>query len=175
MDDTHLVLLAQASDGAKAKKAFGQLVTRHQAPLRVFLRRYTGTHQDAEDIAQETFLLAWRHINQYRGDSLFRSWLFKISIREAGRKAGRDQRQQSNDLAHDIGVETSPTDMEKRLDLHQALARLPELERASILLCDGCGMSHAQAAAALETPLGSIKTYVARARNLLRTAMEREV
>ncbi len=172
-DETFLAFLAASDAGAAGQAAFGELVTANQPALRVFLRRYVGDQSQAEDIAQEAFLLAYKYIGQFKGQSSFRSWLTRIAIREAGR-AGKKQNRQAamvDDLKNEEHIETKIS-ADQRYDLHQALAKLKTAERAALLLCDGCGMSHGEAAKALDTPLGSVKTYVARARQQMRALME---
>src|SRR5690606_15536685 len=75
--DRDLLLRVIADDD---RHAFGELVKRHQSAVRNLLRRLThGDHARADDLAQETFLKAHRHITRYRGDAAFSSWLYRIA------------------------------------------------------------------------------------------------
>lgn len=171
LTDLDLVILAKA---ARDSAAFDALVRRHQAPLRAFLIRLTGNSAGADDIAQETFLKAYRGLGAFRGGASFRSWLFAIAIREAAmerRRASAMARAETS--AADLGASPAePSSMS--LDLQAALSSLSREERAAALLCDAAGFSHAEAATAMAAPLGSVKTYVLRAREKLRAALGAE-
>ncbi len=172
LTDLDLVILAKA---ARDSAAFDALVRRHQAPLRAFLIRLTGNSAGADDIAQETFLKAYRGLGAFRGGASFRSWLFAIAIREAAmerRRASAMARAETN--AADLGASPDEPSSSMSLDLQAALSSLSREERAAALLCDAAGFSHAEAATAMAAPLGSVKTYVLRAREKLRAALGAE-
>jgi RNA polymerase sigma-70 factor (ECF subfamily) len=172
LSDFDLVILAKA---ARDSAAFDTLVRRHQAPLRAFLLRLTGNAAGADDIAQETFLKAFRGLNGYRGGASFRSWLFAIAIREASMARRRASAMARAEAA--AGDQTdAPAEAEGflSLDLRAALSSLSHEERAAALLCDAAGFSHAEAATAMAAPLGSVKSWVLRAREKLRAALTAE-
>ncbi len=173
LNDVDLVTLAKA---ARDSAAFEALVRRHQAPLRAFLIRLTGDPPLADDLAQEALIKAYRGLDGFRGGASFRSWLFAIAMREAAMARRKDAA--ASRAAADAS-ETRPgpgiEPQEFSLDLQKALALLTTEERSAALLCDAAGFSHAEAAAALAAPLGTIKTYVARAREKLRAAMSDEI
>lgn len=175
LSDIDLVMLAKA---AHDDAAFSELVRRHQSGLRAFLRKFTSDAAYADDLAQEALLKAYRGIAGFRGGASFRSWLFAIAWREflQGKRRNDANLRLANALAADIehGDVGAPCDDGLSIDLERALARLDETERAALLLCDAAGMSHAEAATALAAPLGSVKTYVARARSKMRAALEDE-
>lgn len=147
------------------RKAFGQLVARHQASIRALSRRLARSASDGDDIAQAAFLSAWRRRSTWRGGS-FRGWVCTIAYREflASRK-GRLFEAGDDDLQGSAG-ETG-----ERLDIMRALAGLDESERAAVALCIGSGLSHAEAAQAMEAPLGSVKSWVLRGRAKLQKAL----
>ena len=80
MDEDDAALLAAVRDGSE--RAFNRLIDRHQQAVRNFLRGLTA-REDADDIAQETFLAAWTHARSFRGGASVRSWLFSIAWRKA--------------------------------------------------------------------------------------------
>lgn len=164
LNDVDLVALAKA---ARDSAAFEALVRRHQAPLRAFLIRLTGDPPLADDLAQEALIKAYRGIDGFRGGSSFRSWLFSIAMREAA----MTRRKSAASRAPAAGAETHVEPNEFSMDLRNALLSLSAEERTAVLLCDAAGFSHAEAAAAMAAPLGTVKTYVARARDKLRAAM----
>ena len=152
--------------------AFGELVRRHQSPVRAFLTRMTrGDSHLADDLAQETFLKAWRNLQTFRGSSRFSTWLFGIAFNEF-RSAAR----QRKELALEDVIE-SPPELEEpsavansnlRLDLAEALKLLNSNERAAVALCCQNGLSHEEAAQVLDCPLGTVKTNVLRGKEKLR-------
>jgi RNA polymerase sigma-70 factor (ECF subfamily) len=162
--DSELARRAAAGDAA----AFTALVRAHEAAVRRFLRRLAG--EAAEDLAQETFLKAWRMAGAYRGDGRYRAWLMRIAWtqflgahRATGRRDARDAAVPPRDSRHDPDA---------AIDLERALAGLGECERAAALLCFGEGCSHAEAAGIMELPLGTLKSVVARARAALVDTLE---
>ena len=152
--------------------AFAELVRRYQSPVRAFLSRLTrGDAHLADDLAQETFLKAWRKLHTYRGTARFSTWLFGIACNEF-----RTVARQRKELALE-DIEESPPEPGSmaidspgglRLDLTEALKRLHSNERAAILLCCQNGLSHEEAAEALNCPLGTVKTNVLRGKEKLK-------
>ena len=84
-DDADLVRRAQAGD----RSAFEQLVRRHADGLHAVVRRLLDDRQEADDVTQEAFLRAWRGIAGFKGDAQFFTWLYRIGVNEARRRAGR--------------------------------------------------------------------------------------
>lgn len=172
--DVELATLAKA---AQDERAFAMLVRRHQARLRAFLIRLCGDPHLADDIAQESFMKAHAGLSGFRSGGSFRSWLFAIAYREFLQDARKTKAaaKLEDALKEDATrAQTETLEAGLSLDLQRALAGLDEMERAAMLLCDAAGFSHTEAASALSAPLGSIKTYVARARNKMRAALSRE-
>jgi RNA polymerase sigma-70 factor (ECF subfamily) len=154
------------------ENAFGELVRRYQSPVRAFLTRMArGDSHLADDLAQETFLKAWRKLSSYRGGARFSTWLFGIAINEF-RTAARSRKEFITD-----DFSESPADPEAaagdvqirlRLDLTEALKRISSEERAAILLCCQNGLSHEEAAQVLVCPLGTVKTNILRGKEKLK-------
>ncbi|MBP7705504.1 MAG: RNA polymerase sigma factor [Caulobacter sp.] len=166
--DAPLVRAARAG----SQSAFGRLVGLHQQGLRAFLRRTAG--RDADDVAQEAFVTAWSNLARLKDDAGFRPWLYGIAWRKAlsgARSAGRSARRdgqwlETRDQGGGPGVST-----EDRMALEAAMATLPDDQRAAVALCLAEGWTHAEAAEALELPLGTIKSHVARGRGKLLAAL----
>jgi RNA polymerase sigma-70 factor (ECF subfamily) len=150
------------------QNAFGELVRRHQSPVRGFLSRMTGDLHSGDDLAQQTFLKAWQKLHTYRGGAKFSSWLFAIALNEFLTAARRRKEATSIEESEDEPEEPSPPPDAMRLDLTEAMKRLNSNERAAILLCCQNGLSHEEAAAALGCPLGTVKTNVLRGREKLK-------
>ena len=174
MSFTDADLIARALLDAD-QNAFGELVRRYQSPVRGFLVKMTrGDLHLADDLAQETFVKAWKKLGTFRSDAKFSTWLFGIACNE-WRMQVRGRRE--------IPLEelsTPPPEPEEppaaatsqlRLDLAQAMKTLTEGERAAIVLCCQNGLSHDEAAQALECPLGTVKTNVLRGKEKLRRCL----
>lgn len=146
-------LSSRAAAGDRA--AFAMLVEMHERPLRAFLTRMAGPDL-ADDIAQEAFLKAWRAAGQYDGRSRYSTWLTRIAWRcrlDALRRERVEPVIEPAEQAQAIHAEVG--DM---------LSRLSDNERAALILCEGHGWTHAEAAELLGQPLGTLKTVVARAK-----------
>ena len=133
---------------------------RHERVVRGFLARVAGPAR-ADDLAQETFLSAWSRAGSYSGEGSYRGWLLRI----AWRSFLMEQRTGSRRIpagAGDGPERAGSDDPERRLMVEDALARLDEKDRAAVILCHVLGHSHAEAAAILDSPLGTLKSRVAR-------------
>jgi len=169
--DIDLVLLVKATGD---DNAFAELVRRHQAKLRAFLRRLSNDYEAVDDIAQTSFLKAHRAIADFRSGGSFRSWLFAIAYREflqAKRRDAAHERIKDAAVQNLSDVEPAAPENELSIDLKAALSQLPENERAALLLCDAVGFTHAEAATAIGAPLGSVKSWVLRGRAKMRDLM----
>ena len=161
-------LVAGAIAGAAAD--FGLIVERHQGAVRSFLRRMTGSHAEADDLAQETFVAAWSQLARFRGEASLRTWLCGIAFRKAQDLARASGRRRSRE-ALALADEAAPARDGLRLDLARAMQTLAIDERAAVALCLGGGFSHGEAAEALGIPLGTIKSHVQRGRVKLMTLL----
>jgi RNA polymerase sigma-70 factor (ECF subfamily) len=137
--------------------------------VRGFLDRLVRGH-GGDDLAQETFLKAWRMASHYRGEGSYEGWLLRIAWRNF--LSERRRAPPAGTMAAD--AQDSGAGAELRLDIARALASLPDRERAAALLCLGEGYSHAEAAAILEMKLGTLKSILARARAALVRLLESE-
>ena len=168
-------LAAQAAAGDR--EAFGALVARHQASVRRLTRAVTGDAHDADDAAQDAFLSALDRLETYDPSRPFGPWLMRIatnaSIDLVRRRAVRradvlDERSPSRGSSPAIDAESA----EIRERLHAALAELPERQRAAVTLFDVEGYSHAEIAAVLAIPEGTVRSDVFHARRALRVALQ---
>lgn len=155
------------------RRAFEQLVRRHQGMVRAQLRRLLhGDNAEADDLAQETFLLAWRKLHQFRGEARFSTWLYRIAYTcflQAYRKRSSDAMVMNNDA---LELPTSLRDAtELRLDVEQAMRRLSTPEQAVLLHVVQLGLSHDEAAYVLAMPLGTVKSHARRGKAKLRTQL----
>lgn len=153
------------------QNAFGELVRRHQSPVRAFLTRMTrGDAHLADDLAQETFLKAWQKLRTYRGSARFSTWLFGIAFNEF-RMASRRRKElalEEDEPSAELEGPDAARNSDLRLDLTEALKLLSSNERAAVVLCCQNGLSHEEAAEVLDCPLGTVKTNVLRGKEKLR-------
>src|SRR5437899_12251385 len=157
LTDAGLIARVLADDD---QHAFGELVRRHQSSVRGLLRQLTRTDLAlADDLAQETFLRAYKNIRSFRGEARFSTWLYRIaynSFRENARRrkefVGIDEERLQAE--HDPQV----ADPALRHDLIYALSLLPLHERSAMLLCCQNGLSHEEAGRVWDIPIGTMQT-----------------
>lgn len=155
------------------RRAFEQLMRRHQGMVRAQLRRLLhGDEARADDLAQETFLLAWRKLDQFRGEARFATWLYRIAY-SCFLQARRKGSSAAEDMADDAPDQrTSPRDaVELRLDVERAMRRLSATEQIVLLHVVQLGLSHDEAAYVLEMPLGTVKSHTNRGKTKLRALL----
>lgn len=168
MDENELVQRAVAT---RDMAAFSELVRMHQSKLRGFLRRMTrGNCALADDLAQDSFLEAWRKIAQYRGDGSFFAWLASIAYSRYLMEV-RKRKLESLENGEDHAVETENI-RHARLDLDRAMARLSPPQRAALTACYTFGYSNEEAAKMLSIPLGTLKSHVQRGREKLQVLLQ---
>jgi RNA polymerase sigma-70 factor (ECF subfamily) len=165
--DQALVVRVLARDD---RRAFEQLLRRHQGMVRAQLRRLLkGDHAMADDLAQETFLLAWRKLDQFRGDARFATWLHRIAYScflQACRKNPKLAESGDEGSAAHLHAPAHAIDM--NLDLERAMQGLSRAEQIVLLHCVQLGMSHEEAAYALSMPLGTVKSHAMRGKAKLK-------
>ncbi|HEX4182421.1 MAG TPA: RNA polymerase sigma factor [Caulobacteraceae bacterium] len=159
-------LAARTAAGERA--AFGELVRRHSSAIRGLLRRLGADPTLADDLAQDAFLAAFEQIAEFRAEGTFQAWVKRIAARLYVRRWRRDKHVDLT--AETPEPEPSPGQAEAavRIDLDAALCTLSEAERLCVSLCYGGGLSHTEAADALNAPLGTVKSHVRRGLDKLR-------
>jgi RNA polymerase sigma-70 factor (ECF subfamily) len=157
--DVELAMLAVAGDRA----AFGELLRRHAPGVRALLRRMGARPALADDIAQDACLKAFERIATFRGGS-FGAWLRTIAARMYIRRWRSESRVAwAPELPAEVVDEIAPIAVASDcIDLDKALQVLSETERVCVSLCVGIGMTHEEAAAELQMPLGTVKSHVHR-------------
>lgn len=150
--------------------AFGELVKRHQSAVRATLRKLTGGNETrADELAQETFLRAYRALGKFRGESKFSTWLHRIAynVFQSEIRSAKPQ-EQFDETMHTEPQPPATEAVDFRQDLNSALRKLTPPERAAITLCYTTGLTHAEAADILQCPLGTVKTNISTAKDKLR-------
>jgi RNA polymerase sigma-70 factor (ECF subfamily) len=154
------------------RDAFDALVRMHCARVYALLFRVIGNHEDAEDLAQETFVRAFRSLAHYRGDAAFSTWLFRIALHLA-----RDHHRRRGTGARVVGLDDVPapaaapevdaTRRELARGLSLALDKLPHALRAALVLRLFEGLEYEEIARATGVRPGTARTQVMKARRLL--------
>lgn len=166
--DTDLIARVRRDDD---HAAFRELVQRHQSAVRHFLRHLTGGEAAlADDLAQETFLQAYRGLSRFAGTAKFSTWLLGIAHNHWRNSRRRTQPVPLETAALDA-LESTPATVassDLRHDLAQALRQLGPEEQAAVHLHYHQGLTHGEMAEVLRWPLGTVKTHLARAKEKLR-------
>jgi RNA polymerase sigma-70 factor (ECF subfamily) len=169
IDDQELVTRVTAS-GDQA--AFTELVERHQAPVRNFLRRLVaGDISAADDLAQETFLAAYQKMHTFRGKSTLSTWLHTIAYRQFVSMTRKQKRMQVMAEVPDSGQDDRQA-MEQEILARQLMEQLGPEDRACMTLSYAVGMSHADIANIIGQPVGSVKSRIHRAKLKLQKWLE---
>ncbi len=176
-DESRLVALARAGNRA----AFDELVRRHADGLYAVVVRLCASAQEAEEVTQEAFLRAWRGLPAFQGGSQFFTWLYRIGVNEARRRAQRwqrgelvvslDERRGREVCDRSIRPDDRAERAELRREVDRAIDGLPVDHRAALVLRDVEGLSTAEAAAVLGVREAAFKSRLHRARSALRLAL----
>jgi len=151
---------------------YGRLVREHGPTVRGLLRRMGAQPSLADDLAQDAFVIGFQRIGDLREPAAFPGWIKQIAARlYIRRMRGRFRLEDSLDTAPEAATEGEGASG-LRLDLDAALATLSEAERLCVSLCHGAGFSQPEIAAALNLPLGTVKSHVTRGLARLRRRLE---
>jgi RNA polymerase sigma-70 factor, ECF subfamily len=179
VSDLSLVRRVQRGD----KGAFDALVLKYQHKVVKLVMRYVRNPAEAEDVAQEAFIKAYRALPQFRGDSAFYTWLYRIAINTAKNAVvSRDR----SPVEYDLDTQNSDDsyDMQSRLKdpetpeglvlteeirgtVNSAIDALPEDLRTAIVLRELEGLSYEEIAASMGCPVGTVRSRIFRAREAI--------
>src|SRR5215467_9621820 len=189
-DEALLISRSQSGD----VNAFNQLVLHYQQTIYNVILRMLGDRDTAADVAQDTFIAAFRAIQSFRGGSSFRAWLFRIASNQAcdyWRRANRHPQDSldtimEKDEPHDAGSLNALIATEQAVNpeefllnhelqalLQQGLQQLPLEQRVAVILCDVQGLSYEEIASSTQTSLGTVRSRIARGRARLRDYLYR--
>src|SRR4051812_32440655 len=177
--DLSLVRRVQAGERA----AYDLLVLKYQHKVVKLVMRYVRNPADAEDIAQEAFIKAYRALPQFRGDSAFYTWMYRIAINTAKNSlASRDRSPIAYDLdltdpeeSHSVQTRLQDPDTPEGMALteeirgivNSAIEGLPEELKTAIVLRELDGLSYEEIAAAMDCPVGTVRSRIFRAREAI--------
>jgi RNA polymerase sigma-70 factor (ECF subfamily) len=165
--DARLVQASRTGD----REAFSELVRLHQRRVFRLAGRFFRGREDVEDVAQETFLTAWRKLDTYRARAPFEHWLTRVCLNCCYARLRRKQ-PPSVPLEHDVPA--SGTDPDARLEVERLLRSLKPADRFILLLLDGAGWSVTEIAERLGWTQANVKVRAHRARKKLRRLLEQD-
>lgn len=176
--DLELVRRVQRGDGA----AFDLLVRKYQHRIVALIGRYVHDWSECQDVAQETFLRAYRAMGNFRGDAQFYTWLHRIAVNTAknhlvahNRRPPTDDIDASDAEQYESGIRLRDTDTPERELMRQELERtvmkaveaLPEELRVAITLREVDGLSYEEIAQKMDCPIGTVRSRIFRAREAI--------
>jgi RNA polymerase sigma-70 factor (ECF subfamily) len=180
-DGSDLGLVRRVQRGERG--AYDLLVLKYQHKVVKLVMRYLRDPADAEDVAQEAFIKAYRALPHFRGDSAFYTWLYRIAINTAKNAlAARDRNpvsyeldMQNNDDSSDVVSRLRDPETPEGLALteeirdtvNQAIESLPEDLRTAIVLRELEGLSYEEIAASMDCPVGTVRSRIFRAREAI--------
>jgi RNA polymerase sigma-70 factor (ECF subfamily) len=172
--DTELVRRARKGEDV----AFGLLVKRYQRPAYAVALSVTGRHEDAEDAAQESFLVALDRLDECRSPERFGGWLMTIVRNRSKNLVRRESLRDMDELPPGTRSRIPTPDRtaeaaELRGMLRRALDELPEVQRQVVLLHDLEGWKHREIAERLDLPCGTVRSHLHFARKALREALRK--
>lgn len=178
--DVDLLLVQRAQKGDR--RAFDLLVLKYQHKVASVVSRYVSAQDGVEDVVQESFLKAYRALPNFRGDSAFFTWIYRIAINTAKNQLeilGRRPSYRAQDIDEVTAIDTpeqlrdldTPDGLlaRKELELHleKALASLPEDLKTAVTLREFEGMSYQEISEVMETPIGTVRSRIFRAREFI--------
>ncbi|MEO7775600.1 MAG: RNA polymerase sigma factor RpoE [Steroidobacteraceae bacterium] len=180
-DTSDLSLVRRVQRGEKG--AFDLLVLKYQHKVVKLVMRYMRDPADAEDVAQEAFIKAYRALPQFRGDSAFYTWLYRIAINTAKNAMVARKRSpiaydldlQNPDESYEMHARLSDAETPEALVLteeirtivNEAIEALPEDLKTAIVLRELEGLSYEDIAAAMDCPVGTVRSRIFRAREAI--------
>ncbi|MFT3905744.1 MAG: RNA polymerase sigma factor RpoE [Steroidobacteraceae bacterium] len=180
-DASDLSLVHRVQQGDRS--AFDLLVLKYQHKVVKLVMRYLRNPAEAEDVAQEAFIKAYRALPQFRGDSAFYTWLYRIAINTAKNAlVARDRSpisleremergEESQDMIGKLRDPETPEGLalteEIRTTVNSAIEALPEDLRTAIVLRELEGMSYEEIAQSMECPVGTVRSRIFRAREAI--------
>lgn len=172
-------------------EAYTELIEKYERPIYGFLYRLLDNPDDAPDVTQEVFVKVFRNIDDFRGDSTLKTWIYRIAVHEASNRRRWFSRHRRSEVSIDA---TSSDDASwewlrderegpfeqlqhvEQMDLvADALREVDDRLRAAVVMRDLEGLSYNEIAAALEISLGTVKSRILRGREALRTVLQRRL
>lgn len=157
-------LIAELRDPAKCRQAFNRVIATYSEPLYWQIRRMVQSHDDANDLLQNTFMKAWQSLENFRGDAKLSTWLYKIAINESISHLERERRRMNLSLDDEESHLAQLIEADEHFDgdklqenLRKAIATLPEKQRLVFNMKYFDEMKYEDMSAVLGTSVGALK------------------
>lgn len=177
-DDIDLLLRFKDGD----LSAFEDLVTEYQDEIYNLCRYMLGNARDADDAAQDVFIKAYQRLNDFRPEASLYTWLYRIGVNtclDYKRKSFLRILNHSESKINSLPGESTPEEdyqsKETAIAINHALAGLPEILRTTIVLREIEHLAYEEIAEILDTSIGTVKSRISRARELLKEALKNEI
>jgi len=173
VDDAYLVRRAQEG----YLDAYAELVDRYSGLAYRVALRVLGNHHDAEDVAQEALVGAWQQLPNFRAQSTFSTWLYRIVTHRALNRVQRQHPSNSLDVIGDVADACAGPAMRLERDLMKdavtdAIQALPPAQRITVVLHHLEGLSYAEVAAVTDSSVAAVRSHLFRARRTLGVALQ---
>jgi len=180
MKDTDAQLVVRVQQGDK--RAFDLLVLKYQHKIHSLISRYVRDQTEVQDVAQEAFIKAYRAINNFRAESAFYTWMYRIAINTAkNHLVSRSRRPPATDIDVDESVDYAGANVlldqqgpesilhgeEVAVVVRDALESLPEDLRIAVTLRELDGLSYEDIADVMDCPVGTVRSRIFRAREAI--------
>tara|TARA_B100000214_G_scaffold181745_1_gene131065 strand:- start:3453 stop:4028 length:576 start_codon:yes stop_codon:yes gene_type:complete len=182
-NDIDSVLIEKVKKGNKG--AFDFLVNKYYPRVYASLFSFTKSKEDSEDLAQQTFIKAWQQIESFRGDSAFFTWIYRIAINLAKNfvVSSSYKKQKVNTSIEDAAIEiTSYENIESVLTHNQSIKEIrdfiktmPESLKTAFTLRESEGKSYEEISIITNTPIGTVRSRIFRARESIIEFMKKEL
>lgn len=182
-NDIDSVLIEKVKKGNKG--AFDFLVNKYYPRVYASLFSFTKSKEDSEDLAQQTFIKAWQQIESFRGDSAFFTWIYRIAINLAKNfvVSSSYKKQKANTSIEDAAIEiTSYENIESVLTHNQSMQEIkdfiktmPESLKTAFTLRESEGKSYEEISIITNTPIGTVRSRIFRARESIIEFMQKEL
>ena len=141
-DEREIILRSRKGD----REAFDVLIRMYQRMIHSLCYRMTGSLDDADDLVQETFIQAYRHLDNFRAEARFSSWLYRIAINRCLNWRARQKRRERAHEQWEPETDALPAENDLTRQVQATLEKLPAKQRAAVVLTTYEGMNHAEAA-----------------------------
>jgi len=188
-EETDKALVARAQKGDR--RAFDLLVLKYQHRVQRLIARYVRDPEQVFDLAQETFIKAYRALGRFRGDSAFYTWIYRIAVNTAKNQLASDARGGYTVSLNSGGSDESDEPMiepealrdtgspdalaateELKSAIDRAIADLPEDLRTALTLREMEGLSYDEIAAVMDCPIGTVRSRIFRAREAIEQSIQ---
>ena len=182
-DDIDSVLIEKAKNGNKG--AFSILVNKYYPRVYATLFSFTKSKEDSEDLSQQTFIKVWQQLESFRGDSAFFTWVYRIAINLAKnfvassgykkQKINTSIEQAEIDISSFEDIESAVIHKQSLKEIKNFINTLPESLKTAFTLREAEGRSYEDISVITDTPIGTVRSRIFRARESIIDFMQKEL